>query len=290
MNFAQSIQFLFSLVFYGVISLPCLAVEVLLDRDIMVDTKKFLAERTVEDVKFYGGEHSRRDVIEVVLFQQALKWGGYDKPLEMKPEDSYKRIVHKIAMGESLASAPLIWLEDVIPSRMYVSEAIVREGEFLVGLYGRSDNKTAMRVKTIKDVSQLTAVSNQQWRSDWRTLQSMQFSWVYDYKLWPMMVKMVWAERVDFTLAPFQPTSDMSLTVEGLTLVPVPNVRVALSGSRHWVLSKRHPEGVAAYKALQQGVAKMRAEGLIEKAYIESGFFDQRVAHWPIINHTKGDE
>jgi len=255
-----------------------------LDADILQDYQQFLRGRTVTEIQTYSGKGARRDVIEVILAMQALALGGYKKTIEFIPEHSYRRILFKVGRGETAMSAPLVWLEDASYGANFITESVIREGEFVVGLYTRVENRKALQVKNSRDLAQLTAVSTRQWRSDWRTLQNMGFRYVYDTLLWSRMVKMVWAGRVDMTLAPFQPNTSMTLNSEGLKLIPVPNIKVALSGSRHWVTSRKHVEGRALFVALDKGIKVLRRKGQIHRAYTESGFFDPRVKEWKVIN------
>lgn len=260
------------------------AASAVLDADVLVDYDRFLGGRDVLDIDYYGGEHSRRDVVEIVLLHQALAYGGYRDALELVPEDSYRRLLHKVGSGLVTVGGVPVWDEDSLNSGLYRTEAIIREGEFIVGLYTSSSNKKALSVTQASDLHALTVVSTPQWRSDWRTVKSMGFNQIYDTFLWPMMVKMVWSMRADVTLAPFQPNETMSAYSDGLYLVPIPNIKVALRGSRHWIVSRQDPEGEKLFLALQKGVAIMRQQGRIVRAYVESGFFDPRVKDWAVIN------
>lgn len=257
---------------------------VVMDSDILIDYERFLAGRNVHDISDYSGSHSRRDVIEVVLLNQMLKLGGYQGELALMPEDSYRRILHKVGTGAAAVTGTPVWAEDALPEDVYITEAIVREGEFVVGLYTSPNNKRALAVSDKEGLKELSAVSTRQWRSDWRTLKGLQLRWVYDTFLWPMMVKMVWAGRADITLAPFQPNESMSIISDDITLVPIPNIKVALQGSRHWIISRQHPQGKEIFSALRKGVKIMRKGGRITRAYIECGFFDPRVENWKLIN------
>lgn len=274
----------FIVLFLSLITGPVLAASVVMDADILVDYERFLAGRNVQSIDDYGGKHSRRDVIEVVLLHQALYLGGYRGTLELVPEDSYRRLLQKVASGQVTVSGVPVWDEDTGHAELYTTEAIIREGEFVVGLYTSPNNAKALAVTEASDLHALSIVSTPQWRSDWRTIQSMGFNQVYDTFLWPMMVKMVWSKRADVTLAPFQPNETMSAYSEGLHLIPIPNIKVALRGSRHWIVSRADPEGEALFSALVKGVAMLRHEGVITRAYTESGFFDPRVKDWAVIN------
>ena len=91
---------------------------------------------------------------------------------------------------------------------------------------------------------------------------------------------MLQRRRADFTLVEFAATADMSVTSNGIKLVPVPGCKVALSGSRSWIIAKNSPHAKPLAAALQRGVQVLRDEGRIERAFMESGFFHPKATRW----------
>jgi hypothetical protein len=87
-------------------------------------------------------------------------------------------------------------------------------------------------------------------------------------------------KRADFTLVEFAATADMSVTSDGIKLVPVPGCKVALSGSRSWIIAKKSPHAKALADALKRGLQTLRDEGRIERAFMESGFFHPKATRW----------
>src|SRR5581483_3840323 len=87
-------------------------------------------------------------------------------------------------------------------------------------------------------------------------------------------------QQADFTLAEFSSRADLANELAGVKLVPVPKCKVAIMGSRSWIVSKAAPEADAVHRALVGGTKALRANGTIERAYTESGFFNPRVADW----------
>lgn len=69
--------------------------------DIHNDYQRFLADRDVKTVTYYGGAYARRDVIELVLMLQALSLGGFSHPIQFVDEENY---VHA-QLGEHSAHA-----------------------------------------------------------------------------------------------------------------------------------------------------------------------------------------
>lgn len=98
------------------------------------------------------------------------------------------------------------------------------------------------------------------------------------------MVDMVGRHRVDFLLAPFQVSDDLSFTTRGFQFYPIPKVKIGLTGSRHFILSRQFPESEKLAQALNQGIAILRQKGTIERALIECGFINTKVSSWSKIN------
>lgn len=268
-------------------ALPSLAMVA--DVDVLHDLELFLSGRNVYDIEYYGGSYSRRDVVETILAFQALREGGLENSITLHGESNYRRVLRMVANGNVLLSGPLLWKEDIeqLRGELYMSEPLVKDGEFVAGLYSHPSNKKALSLSTLSDFHKLKATSSRHWRNDWRVLTALQPLSLYDAVEWEQMVRMVAAGRADITLAPFQPTEDMSLILDDMTLVPIPNVKVYFPGSRHWIVSRRHAYGKPVFQALTRGLAIFRQEGRIRRAYRESGFFNSRVENWRVLNDER---
>lgn len=268
-------------------ALPSLAMVA--DVDVLHDLDLFLNGRSVYDIEYYGGPYSRRDVVETILAFQALREGGLENPMTLHGESNYRRVLRMVANGAVLLSGPLLWKEDIeqLRGELYMSEPLVNDGEFVAGLYTHPSNKKALSLSTLSDFHELRATSSRHWRNDWRVLTALQPLSLYDAVEWEQMVRMVAAGRADITLAPFQPTDDMSLMLDDMTLVPIPHVKVYFPGSRHWIVSRQHAYGKPVFQTLTRGLEVFRQEGRIRRAYRESGFFNARVEDWRVINDER---
>ncbi|HCS63774.1 MAG TPA: hypothetical protein DIW64_06595 [Cellvibrio sp.] len=98
------------------------------------------------------------------------------------------------------------------------------------------------------------------------------------------MARMINAGRVDVTLSPFEMNPAKAIVVEGIHLVPIEGIKIAIAGSRHWPVSKIHPLGDEFYTALVKGIEQLRRAGIIERAYRECGFFHPELAEWKLLN------
>jgi len=260
------------------------------DEDIIADYQLFVGERDPLLINYFGGPGARRDVIEIVLLQQALDLGGFKGKVTLHPENSYLRILKLVTDGQVALSGALMWREDIKPftAHLFKTKAVVKEGEFIAGLYTRADNQRALQANTLEKVQHLSAASNSHWNADVKTLTALGVRKVQFSTYWVQIARMVAAKRADFTLAPFQVNPEMKVIIGNLELVPIPGIKVALPGSRHWPVSKKHPQGEEIFNALVKGIEILEQRKIIQRAYEECGFFHPQVKTWVLLNpHIK---
>lgn len=260
-------------------------VLIAVNEDIPRDYRTFLNGRDPMDVKQYSGVGARRDVIELTLLMQALRLGGFNKPVELRIEPSYLRILRGVADGRFVSSGALMWKSDIDELRpaLVASRALLREGEFVVGVYTTQKNHNALNRLKPNTLRELKIATNAQWKSDVRTIQDLGFHRITFAPNWINIVRMIEAGRAEITLAPFQSSENMTITVGDIKLYPLQNVKVAIAGSRHWPISQKHSDSTAFYNALERGLSQLEATGTIQRAYRECGFFHPDVKHWALL-------
>ncbi|QLG89319.1 hypothetical protein HQ393_14290 [Chitinibacter bivalviorum] len=257
-------------------------VLVAVPQDVLNDYQRLVAERKVEDIRDYRGAGSRRDTVEVILFQQALRLGGYQQRIQFVPVDSYQRNLVEVENGRVLATATTVWAADVKDSAAKKSNAMIQDGEYVVGFYVAASNR-ALQSADLKRLQTLSAVSNQNWKNDLAVLDSLDIRRIQTAPTFPMIAKMVAAGHGDFTLASFKSAPDMRYEIDGVRLLPVRGLKVAMPGSRHFLVAPS-PEGERLRAALDKGIMQLRQEGRIRRAYTDAGFFNSKVESWRLLN------
>jgi hypothetical protein len=253
----------------------------LIPDDVLLDYQRFLAGRDPAAVTDYGGPKSRRDVVEVVLIHQALARQDRALRLELAPMPTSQRLQAELRMGHAACSATTYWREDFPrPDGLLFSDPVLLEGEFEAGFYTTPGNARALAARRLVDVQQLRVLSNNTWRVDWLTLQQMGITRLQHVASWNLMPRMLQQGRADLLLAPFQPTRDLAMVVDGIRLVPIPGLKVSMRGTRHFLVSATHPLGPRLRDQLNAGLAWLRQQGLVRRAYEQSGFFNAKVAGW----------
>lgn len=254
---------------------------VTIDADVHRDYLTYIDGRDPLSIDSYGGEGSRRDVVEVLLLQQAMALGGIDAPFEFRIVRGYLDSLDVLASGEALLRATPVWGADCDNKSFYVSEPVIRQGEFQVGLYTRPQNDLSSLTLPL---NQLSAVTNHDLKADLNTLKQLGIAKIFDVERWPTMIAMVATGEADVILAPFQDTAGMEMVVGDTRLMPIPDIKVALADTRHWVVSRNNVDGGRVSKALEKGLAQQRKSGTIVRAYTESGFFHPSVKSWALLN------
>jgi hypothetical protein len=243
--------------------------------DVYEDYLKFVDGRNVLTIENFSGKNIRRDVVDMIIAQQALKIGGFDYSFDYAPGKLNFRNTRMLELGRLLISFDSYWLSDAkaLKDSVYISEPIIRQGEYVAGLYTSPNNKKALSVTTLSDLNKLTAVSTTKWRTDWKTLQSLPLKELVQEDEWLSQARMVDLTWVDFILMAFNSTPDQSFKMDKIHLVPVKNIGIELKGSRHFVISSKHPYGKKAIFAINIGIKELRKKNKIVKAYTQAGFF-----------------
>jgi hypothetical protein len=126
------------------------------------------------------------------------------------------------------------------------------------------------------------------WPVDLRLLENLGLKRIEKASKTENVFQLIKTGRADFALLEFAASSDMSVENGGVKLVPVPEHKVALPGSRSWIVSRESPHAAAIVSALNHGIASLREEGRIERAFRECGFFNGKVSGWKRL--TAGGE
>lgn len=256
--------------------------------DVIKDYQSFMSGRAVETVRTYGGKHARFDVIELLLFQQALYEGGFRGDVKLIPQKNFQRIVQKVGAGQVTASGASVWrsVTDKNLEKFYISSEIVPSGKLETGFFTAQSNSSALIISSVDQLKSMSVVSNRNWTKSWAWLTSISLGQLYNHTDWPSMVKMVSSGRADIVMAPFPLNSDrrdLTLTVDGVSLLPVRGIKVVSGSSRHFIVSQNHPEGKSCFNYLKQGLEVMKSNNTIYRAFVESGVYNDETSTWKVI-------
>lgn len=257
-------------------------ITVLAPKDVLDDYQLLLANRDPLEIQNYAGTGSRRDTVELILFQQAMYRGGSGARITFRAVDSYPRILEEIVQGRAQASGTSVWDSDAKESGALLSAPLIQDGEYMVGLYTIAGNIRVLQASP-EALRSLTAVSNRAWPKDMAVLAELHIRRVESAPTFTRIAAMVAAGRGDFLMRSFKATPDMSDTVDGVRFVPIPGYKVSFPGSRHFLLAP-DAAGRNLQEILDRGLASLAREGRIRQAYTDAGFFQARVKDWKVLN------
>lgn len=246
--------------------------------------EQFIADREISSIEDYSGEFAYRDVIEQVLLLQALHFGGFRGNIELVQADHYKRRLRLLEQGLLDLSVTGVWLSDALPIKdnLYISRPLLRDGEAEAGFYVHQNNTRARQVNDKFGLQRLNAISNKNWQIDWRIMSAIGFAHLDSVSQFTQMTDMIMKGRSNVMLATFYNTDDLSFSQDNETFVPIHGLKVKLPGSRHFVVSKAAGNS-EIFECVQRGLKELRSRGLINKAYRQSGYINEKVKHWMVI-------
>lgn len=227
-------------------------------------------------VDSFVSKHSNRVVVDMILLQQALHLGGADVQLQFYGRPNPARAELDVKQGLSPLLGYETWLSN-FDETVYVSDVVIPKGDFLKVVVGRQDNGNGlMKVDNLKDLRKLTVVTGLHWGVDRRTLRDIGVKKIITAPKYLLQISMLQEGRADFGL--YEYTNIIKEMPVDLKIVP--GITIGLNDSRHFMISKTHPEGKKLFEALQRGVAILKSRGTFKKAYNECGFMSGELESW----------
>jgi hypothetical protein len=248
--------------------------------------EKWTRETPVHLIDRYAGPHANRPTVDLVLQLQALAAGGLDFDYQISAHANHGRAVIEVVQGYADLTAETVWGSEIVEMGDAVAKTVpvIRDGEFEKGIYTVSTNDRLLRAKLPEQFGEFVGVTVFNWSVDLRLLENLGLKRIERVSRRENMSQLIHERRADFALMEFASTPDQSVDLAGVKLVPVPQCKVALPGNRAWVVSRRSPHASVVMQAFERGVAAMRRDGRIDRAYGECGFFNSKVAGWRLVS------
>jgi hypothetical protein len=240
-------------------------------------------DSSYEKISHFDGAHANRPTVDLVLQLQALRAGGLDFDFEFSPQPNNARARLEVTQGNADITAETTWdyLIDQEQKDLLRTESVIRDGEFEKAIYVLPTNTKALQTKSLEDLQQLTGITVSSWDVDVRTLRALKLKGLELPAKSENVYGMLAKERADFTLLELSSLPDLSNESNGVRLIPIPGIKIALNGgSRAWIVSRASPNAEAIHTALVKGTKILRDEGRITRAFKECGFFNPRAADW----------
>lgn len=239
--------------------------------------------KPAEEITDLKSPHADRQVAALIIIKQALLAGGLPVDFQMIEVPNSAREKLMVQSGSAVISSQDLFAV-AFPEDVYMSSPVIPLGSFRKGIYGRLDNDILRSVSRVDQLQKMSAVSFSEWKVDWLTLNEMKLGSLVSTPTQEAMFKLVAHRGIDFTLCEFPPSKNLSMTIAGIELHPVPGLVVVLKGSRHFMVSQKHPDGPRIFESLQLGLEILHQEGRIARYLTDVGFYNPAVADWKVLN------
>ncbi len=238
----------------------------------------FLNGRDCQEIDSYIGENAFRITLEIAILCKALHYGGLPAKIKFKSAPNYSRGLLEVKKGNVVMSAATTWADEIDETILYKSEPLFASREFVKGFFTTPALKQEIEIKIAHaanmqktPLSVLQAypfLSNNLWKQDWAMLKALNLPAATTMSINKSICKIIEAERASLYLGELVMIgqSQLGFPCDNIQLVPIDGFKVAFHQSRHYAVSKRHPNGKLVYTALQIGIQEMRKSGEIASA------------------------
>lgn len=246
--------------------------------------KEFVAQSgPIEDIRSLDCEQDSRPLASLIILLQALAEGDLPAQINFLSVPNSARMRMAVSNGHAVASGEDLF-SNAFTDDVYITSELIPIGEFVKGIYVLQNNTHALNMKTLDEIRTLKAVSSFAWKLDWETLKAMDLAELRSVPRMPLMTTLVHQKKVDFAMLEFPACDDLTLRFDNETLVPIPGMKVSIHDSRHFMISKTHPDGKRVYEAFERGLKILKKSGRLKKLYTDVGIYNRKVADWKIIN------
>ncbi|WP_096086953.1 hypothetical protein [Agaribacterium haliotis] len=243
--------------------------------------------RRCEDIKKYNSPKLlSRSVIELVLICQAFRSVGNNISLRFVIAPNYSRSLELVKSGSAHMMAESAWDDDIDKQELYVTEPIIQKGEYFKGIYSTEEKLMHMKIKSAEDLRRYTALTPTHWHVDLKALRSIGVTNKLDVHVPMAIIKMIHNGRGDYMLGDFTRQNRMAISDGELLLYPVQGVKIALYSERRFVLSRKADPDGELVEVINQGINNLRKQNIIKQAFSESGFFNNNVGDWRVLNDS----
>ncbi|WP_432736056.1 hypothetical protein [Maridesulfovibrio sp. FT414] len=227
--------------------------------------------------------------VSLMIIKNAMKLSGIDVDFKFIQVPNSRREIDEVAKGNAVIGSNLFNEKDIsihdYNAKVYLTTAIAQSGEFHKGIYCLPENRKMHDVKTLEDLKKAgTALIGLHWNNDYRVLSGMGITRIERGQNMDNMFRMIKAGRADWIPLGFQNHPGMTIKHAGISLVPVKGIKISLIESRHFIISRRHPQGEQIYQALEKGMEAMRNDGIMQKLMHQGGYTCPEVETWKDLN------
>ena len=232
----------------------------------------------------FSYQSASRPATALLIIQQALKAGGMDTEIRFISCPNIARSLAEVKKGKAAILATDIWELD-FDETVYETAPFIRKGDFEKVIYAAKGSPLLNSKLDLKQLLKFCPLTEFSWNIDIKVLQMMGFHNIQTAPQYDLLFKMLNKNRADFLLLELSKSPDFSYKTSTCSVEVVKGVKVVFPYSRHFMVSKKHPDGKKIFEALQRGLKILREDGTIKRAIYQSGIKDKRIKNWKVIYH-----
>lgn len=233
-----------------------------------------------------GEQYVPRGAVELLILCKAFVESGLKPVFQFESSPNYARSVLMVENGVVHLASETIWSEDIDLRNVWASEPVIRDYELEKGLYAPETSRVFESGTETLDFSQYTGVTIRNWHTDWKAIQQItpKTRSVYHFSSIFQQLKI---GRADFTIFEFPGSTDLRIVADGLVLLPIPNVKVQLPGTRHFIVSRKFRNSHEVHALLNSGIESLRRKGEIHEILESYGLYNKAAKNWRVLNAPK---
>lgn len=218
---------------------------------------------------------------EFLLFCSALKTSKITE-FELIPYPIIGRAFGALAEDEVDALGFGVWWDEAITHRAITSVPVLNRGSFTKGLYGTKQVIDTYAGTDFLHFSDLIVVANKNWTQDWKALSCTGLNLLHVDR-YQQMFNLVDKSRAEFLPLTFSAQSDLKRQEFGVTLYPLPNMKIVINQSLHFAVGSSENSGLRLLQKLNKGLAQLKQAGKIDETYKKLGLINANVNNWKTI-------
>lgn len=258
-----------------------LKISVAVTKEILSIYKNWTATQPCWKVSEFPGKHSNRGAAELIILCKALHLAGTSFEFNFIPTQNYTKAMRLVRQKKAHLNGESVWRSQADLELFYSSPATLRAGEFEKGIYTLKNHPMMDQVRSIKDLKNYRGTTLSSWYQDWHLLRQLTDRLIKARSSLAIH-DIINKNRADFTLAEFN--RDMRLNLNGVTLYPVPNIKVEIKESRHFIVRRGMENSAEIIAAISKGLTQMRQLKMIKSTYVKTGFINPDVLKWKSLN------
>ncbi|MBF0280436.1 MAG: hypothetical protein HQM13_21750 [SAR324 cluster bacterium] len=227
-------------------------------------------------------KESQRSTMELMFVCHALKNADLGENFVLVPYPNPKRSIIQVEQDQIHIDGGSKFRKALEGKNLLLSDALLRKGEFVVGLFSTRNRPEVLKIKSLPELRQYVGVTVKTWKMDREVMEQLGLKKVRFVGKGIHIARSIQEKKADFT---FSFLKEKVVSRVGGELLRIDGLKASLPDERVFLISPRQK---ALFEAIQHFIKVSREpEDLIKKAYIHSGFIAADYENWIDVRLAK---